>query len=88
MRSEVTLQYIEEVSYGLPSKLINAFNANCSSIRMENLTMEDLGAEFEFEGTVYQIQTIDTDQIYAVEKGNISEGRVFTEDEVENIEFN
>ena len=55
---------------------------------MENLTMEDLGAEFEFDGTVYQIQTIDTDQMYAVEKGNISEGRVFTEDDVETIEFN
>lgn len=49
--------------------------------------MEHLGREFEFEGTVYQIQTIDTDQMYAVKSDDISQGRTFSEEEVESIEL-
>lgn len=49
--------------------------------------MEDLGAQFEFDGTKYQVQTIDDEQMYAVEVGNISNGRTFTADEVEELDL-
>ena len=49
--------------------------------------MEDLGREFTFDGTEYQIQTIDTDQMYAVEADNIAEGRTFTEEEVAELDL-